>query len=241
MAACGAASGRGSIGQAHTKHWVKVPKSNGEGGESGGAPACAADEARQPAEPTRPRARGARQYESHQEARAARASYAVAGLLAELPDTAADRLLGKRAARQVPDARRRRELAVVLLRRKAGPKGDQARKALRAWRLLQAAAAARALPAQGLPASASLVADVVRTELQRAQREAKGSQGGCTVGGTIRDGFVWLQTVAKLPIEADSSLVEAAAARSRLLAIGIRQIKGAQRARHEVAGRGVLP
>ena len=172
----------------------------------------AADEARQPAEPTRPRARGARQYESHQEARAARASYAVAGLLAELPDTAADRLLGKRAARQVPDARRRRELAVVLLRRKAGPKGDQARKALRAWRLLQAAAAARALPAQGLPASAALVADVVRTELQRAQREAKGSQGGCTVGGTIRDGFVWLQTVAKLPIEADSSLVEAAAA-----------------------------
>ena len=116
----------------------------------------AADEARQPAEPTRPRARGTRQYESHQEARAARASYAVAGLLAELPDTAADRLLGKRAARQVPDARRRRELAVVLLRRKAGPKGDQARKALRAWRLLQAAAAARALPAQGLPASAAL-------------------------------------------------------------------------------------
>ena len=100
----------------------------------------------------------------------------------------------------------------MLLRRKAGPKGDQARKALRAWRLLQAAAAARALPAQGLPASAALVADVVRTELQRAQREAKGSQGGCTVGGTIRDGFVWLQTVAKLPIEADSSLVEAAAA-----------------------------
>ena len=64
----------------------------------------------------------------------------------------------------------------------------------------------------GLPALAALVADVVRTELQRAQREAKGSQGGCTVGGTIRDGFVWLQTVAKLPIEADSSLVEAAAA-----------------------------
>ena len=35
--ACGAASGCGGIGQAQAKHWVKLPKPNGEGGESGGA------------------------------------------------------------------------------------------------------------------------------------------------------------------------------------------------------------
>ena len=38
--ACCAARGRGGIGQAQAKHWVKVPRPNGEGGEGGGAPAC---------------------------------------------------------------------------------------------------------------------------------------------------------------------------------------------------------
>ena len=135
----------------------------------------------------------------------------MTALLAELPIEAADRVLGDDSKRQVPSARRRRELAVALLRKKAGPKGDRAKKALRCWRLLRGVAKQRCLPKGGLPASAALVADIVRSELQRAQREAKGSQGGNTVGGTIRDGFLWLQAVAQLPIEASGLLVEAAA------------------------------
>ena len=103
------------------------------------------------------------------------------------------------------------ELAVALLRGKAGPKGDRARKALRAWRLLRDTAKARGLMAGGLPACAALVADIVRGELERAQREATGSQGGNTVGGTVRDGFLWLQEVAAQPIDAKNALVEAAA------------------------------
>ena len=159
--------------------------------------------------PQRPQRR--QLFESHQAARAAKAMCAVKSLLAELPAEMADRALGEEAVRQVPSARRRRELAIALLRKKAGPKGDRAKKALRSWRLLQGVAKRRNLPAGGLPASAALVADIVRGELQRAQREAKGSQGGNTVGGTIRDGFLWLQSVAQLPIEAAGLLVEAAA------------------------------
>ena len=158
-----------------------------------------------------PGVRKAKLFDSHQAARAATAMCAVATLLSELPPAAAEAVLGKHAATQVPDPARRRELAVALLRGKAGPKGDRARKALRAWRLLRDTAKARGLMAGGLPASAALVADIVRGELERAQGEATGSQGGNTVGGTVRDGFLWLQEVAGQPIDAKNALVEAAA------------------------------
>ena len=173
--------------------------------------ACLPDKEGQAA-PARPKKRAL--YESHQASRAAQAMCAVEALLAEMPGEAADRVLGADAVRQVPNARRRKELAIALLRKKAGPKGDRAKKALRSWRLLQGVVKRRGLPKKGLPASAALVADVVRGELQRAQKEATGSQGGNTVGGTIRDGFMWLQSVAQLPIEAGGAsglLVEAAA------------------------------
>ena len=159
----------------------------------------------------RPGVRKQRLFESHQAARAAAAVCAVEELLAEMPPEAADRVLGERARSQVPDPLRRRELAVAMLRGKAGPKGDRAKRALRSWRLLQTAAAARGLPNGGMPASAALVADICRAELQRAQREARGSQGGNTVGKTVCEGFVWLQSVARLPIDASDPLVEAAA------------------------------
>ena len=102
------------------------------------------------------------------------------------------------------------EQVVMLLEHKAGPTGEQAAKAARSLRLLHARQRRLGAEESGR-ASRAMVAAVVRAEQRRAQLDASGSQGGRTVGGTIREGFLFLQSVVGLPIEADSLLVEAAA------------------------------
>ena len=123
----------------------------------------------------------------------------------------ADGVLGHRAATQVPDAGARRRLLRKYLRKHVGPSGERAKKGLRAWRKLQEVAARRLLPDFGLPASAALVADCVAEELQRALGEARDGQDGHSVGGTFRDGFMFLERVAKLRVAASGPLVVAAA------------------------------
>ena len=66
---------------------------------------------------------------------------------------------------------------------------------------LRAEAARYGLDSFGLPASKGLVAFVVHAETVRAQVAATGSQGGCTVGATFRDGFLFLEDIG-LPVEA---------------------------------------
>ena len=136
-------------------------------------------------------------FATHAERRARRAGAAIDELLDELPPSVAEGVLGRRAATQVPDAGARRRLLRKYMRKHAGPAGERAKKGLRAWRKLQEVAARRLLPDFGLPASAALVADCVAEELQRAIGEARAGQDGRTVGGTFRDGFMFLERVAE--------------------------------------------
>ena len=134
----------------------------------------------------------------------------VGALVDALPDGAFRFILGEEALAQIqpPDAH---ALALRLLEQKAGPEGDLAGKALRSLKLLKERALRTGLPGGGLPAGRALVASIVAAEGRRAENEATGSQGGSTVAGTIREGFVYLQKVARLPIEASDELVRAAA------------------------------
>ena len=155
--------------------------------------------------------RAAPSYATHAERRARRADAAIDELLDELPPWVETGVLGRGAAAQVPDAGARRRLLRKYLRKHVGPSGERAKKGLRAWRRLQEVAARRLLPNYGLPASAALVADCVAEELQRAIRGARDGQDGHSVGSTFRDGFRFLEKVAKLRVEASGPLVEAAA------------------------------
>ena len=56
-----------------------------------------------------------------------------------------------------------------------------------------------------------MVGVIVQRENRRATAAATAARSGSTVGGTIREGFEWLEAVLKLPIEARSDVVEAAA------------------------------
>ena len=173
-----------------------------------GVPEAAPPEAQEP----RPQQRrgGRRSFATHAQARAHKADAAIREMLAELPASVPRLVLGAGALRQVPDAAAREDLLLAHFRKRSGPEGESARKALRAWRALGVTAAARGLPRHGLPASAALVADVSRAQLKRARAEAKGSQGGMTVGKTFRQGFMYLENVAMLPIDASGALVDEA-------------------------------
>ena len=153
-----------------------------------------------------------RAFATHAERRAFDARAAVEALLAELPPAVAGWALGKDAAAQVPSAARRKALLVKKFLAKAGPDGAEAKNMLRVWRLHKAAAQRAQLPDDALPATAAFCADVVEREQARATAEAAGSQGGATVGMTIRRGYRKLRSVACLPVDADDALVEAAAA-----------------------------
>ena len=151
-------------------------------------------------------------FETHGARRSALSAKRAAALWDDLPPVARLGPLGGSAARrQVPSASVQRALVLRRYRAKGGPDGGAIAKAHRAWRLLKARAAKDRLRRDGLPASAALVASIVRAEARRAKRESKGSRGGATVGRTIHEGFVWLQSVAALAIDADNGLADAQA------------------------------
>jgi hypothetical protein len=150
--------------------------------------------------------------ETNGERNAAKQRRRVEALVAEIPRVVLDRALGGPSARaQVPDPAVREALQRQLLVSRGGPTGDLLHKALRSWRLLVAAASQQGLPDHGLPATGALVAQVVAADFARARREAIGSKGGASVGNTIREGFIALQDLVGLPIDARHPLVEAAA------------------------------
>jgi hypothetical protein len=150
--------------------------------------------------------------ETNAERSAATQRQRVDALVAEIPREVLDRALGGASARlQVPDPVVRESLQRQLLTSRGGPTGDLLHKALRSWRLLVAAAKQQGLPDHGLPATGALVAQVVAADFARARRQAVGSKGGASVGKTIREGFVALQDLVGLPIDAHHPLVEAAA------------------------------
>ena len=146
----------------------------------------------------------------------------VDALLLEIPRAVLDQAAGGEAATaQVPCPDRRMALLRQLLCSKGGPEGDVIHKALRSWRLLAAVAVERSLPFHGLPATGQLVAEIVSAEFARARREAaeakaagaksRASKGGATVGKTVQEGFVALQSVLGLEVDATHPLVAAAA------------------------------
>lgn len=155
-------------------------------------------------------------FATHYARRHATAKARAEALLAELPPEAVAKMGGATlGSAQVP-FERCRQLAMGVLLTGGGPDGARTHTALRAWRLLQAAAAARSLPDSGLPAEAAFVADIVSAELARAMAEQKGGQGGRTVGATVQEGFVFLEKVVRLPIDASDRVVTAAAAPPQL-------------------------
>lgn len=135
----------------------------------------------------------------------------VRQLMNALTAAQVDAMLGTGAAAQVASADERRALASRLVEAKAGPEGGNAAKGLRSLRLLCVHARARGLADDGMPASAALISTIIVAEAARAAAAARGSRGGATVGGTIRDGFLFLQSVVGLPIDARGRLVESVA------------------------------
>ena len=149
----------------------------------------------------------ARQFGTHQERRFAQAERHADELIDELPACAIRRALGDASACQLSGSDQRRLFRVAVLA-KGGPDGSNTHKAVRFWRLLQKHCNEHGLAAFGLPASAGLVALIVAQEADRARRAAKGSQGGATVGETIREGAMLLATLG-LPITAEGAVIEA--------------------------------
>ncbi|KAL3917142.1 MAG: hypothetical protein SGPRY_006520 [Prymnesium sp.] len=88
----------------------------------------------------------------------------------------------------------------TLLEAKAGPEGENAKKGLRAWRLLAEHARDHRLPQNRLPADQALMAHLVDLEACRARVKSRGSRGGQTVGLTIAEGFHFLADPCGLPI-----------------------------------------
>ena len=174
-----------------------------------GAASRAAGPVARPA--TKRRRAAATSYATHGERRRAQALRRASDLVDALPASACVSALGgARAIKQVPSAAARRAAVVRLLLAKGGPDGAKLNKAKRAWLLLVREAARRGLTRDGLPASAGLVHEVVWAEARRARLAASGSRGGATVAATVRDGFLFLEQVLRMPIEASSPLVEAA-------------------------------
>ena len=132
-------------------------------------------------------------------------------LLHAVPEPLMGGVLGPNAVREVPSETERVSLVAALVASKAGPEGGNAHKALRAWRLLQEAAQRMGRTDYGLPCGRALVGAIVMREQTRATAAGTEARDGATVGGTVREGFEWLEAVLKLPIEAKSDVVEAAA------------------------------
>ena len=133
----------------------------------------------------------------------------VAALAEALPPVAVTIVLGTEAQVSPEESR---ALLQRLLEAKAGPEGEAVAKATKCLRLLAERASRDSLPNGGLPASSALIASIVAAEGRRAALAAVGTQGGRTVAGTVREGFLFLQKTLGLPIEADCLLVEAVAA-----------------------------
>ena len=150
-------------------------------------------------------------FATHADRRRAKALQVVAAFLEEVPAHALTKLRGPVGTG--PAAMARVRIAATALLAKAGPDGANAAQGLKAWRLLRAFAAARGLPEDGLPAEASLVAEIVAGDMLRAVRaaEAKGEPGGASVGMSSRAGFLFLEKAALMDVPASSPLVLAAA------------------------------
>lgn len=106
----------------------------------------------------------------------------------------------------VSDTATRRNLAISLVLSKGGPDGSTTAKALRSWRLLEAEIVVAAGVSAGVflleqQVSEALIAKIVQSQQERASMAASGSQGGRTVGKTIREGFTFLQKVIRVPLE----------------------------------------
>ena len=148
-------------------------------------------------------------FSTHTERRSHKASLAAEKLFSVLPAQALEWSMGDIS--QVPDGDEQRKLIVDLVRKKGGPEGTVTAKATKAWCLLQDYVRRFNLPNLGLPASPALLAAVVRAEMERARASGRGSQGGRTVGKSVRDGFLFLQRVLSAPLMADTVFVEQAA------------------------------
>ena len=141
--------------------------------------------------------------------RHSRKKHEVGVLLGELPASWLAGSMGARAEAQVPSARRRAAMMAVLMA-KAGPEGEMAHKAVRFLRSLRAVLVERHIQEDGLRVSAALAADVVAAEAAEGRRRAQGSRKGATVGGSFREGAVYLQKCG-MPVDADNLLVQTAA------------------------------
>ena len=148
---------------------------------------------------------------THADARRFKQQLKIYELLHEVPQALLVGILGEDAVRDVPSVAERTSLIASTIAAKAGPEGGNAHTALRAWRLLQAAAKAMARTDFGLPCGRAMVAVIVQRENRRAAAAATAERSGATVGGTVREGFEWLEAVLKLPIEAKADVVMAAA------------------------------
>ena len=143
-------------------------------------------------------------FSSHAQRRLTQATERALALLSILPAQAEAWMLGERS--EAVSAQDRQNLMVKLIVEKGGPDGSVTMKAARSWKLLAAKQ-----PIVVFPTPASLVATIVREQLERAMKSAKGLAGGRTVGNTIRDGFLFLEKVIGMPLAASSLLVETAA------------------------------
>jgi len=146
-------------------------------------------------------------YGTHAQRRFAKAERQADALLAELPPLAAAAAVGEDAGLAPADAE---ELLRGYFLSKGGPEGGTTAKGMRFLRLLRANAARFGWEHEGLPCPAGRTAYVVRQEQDRATKAAAGSRGGATVGGTIRDGALFLEA-GGLAVAAKGALVEAAA------------------------------
>ena len=149
-------------------------------------------------------------FATHADRRLFKQQVAVRELLQVLPErTIQLGFLGPAAAADLPDPEERRRLIARAISFKSGPEGAGARDAISAWRALerQAERTQRAV----LPASAAVVAATVERERLRAAAAARGSRGGATCAERLRKGLLFLANVCRLPVDADSFLVEAAA------------------------------
>ena len=135
----------------------------------------------------------------------------AAALGAKLPQSVAFRLLGgERGLEQVPDPHERQEMLARCLRKIAGPQGDTLQQAERALEILEVHAELSASASElCLPVSAALAHKLIYQE--HCHASDKGLQGGSTMGGALRQSFVWLSEKLKLDISLDETVVSAAA------------------------------
>ena len=146
---------------------------------------------------------------SHDQVQAYHKNKAALSFCARLPQAWAFCMLGgDEAAAQVPCPQQRMRALLAAVKVKAGPEGANLRKGERSMHELIAYAHKHAIPNGGLPASALLVSTIIAQVSDLASRAGKGSQGGASVGPSVREGFQFLREHLNLPIDIDSVVAE---------------------------------